>query len=115
MTGHGTLKRPGRVHVSDPGEMDVRSIRLNAGSIGCTQRTFAAAIGISVKTLRNWEQRRRRPNGPARILLARPSQLDPEITNFCRREDENASPIKGRHFEVGCSVDQGPFRIADFS
>jgi hypothetical protein len=47
--------------------------------------------------------------------LARPSQLDPEITNFCRREDENASPIKGRHFEVGCSVDQGSFRIADFS
>src|ERR1700730_18616924 len=49
------------------------------------------------------------------MLLARPSQLDPEITNFCRREDENASPIKGRHFEVGCSVDQGSFRIADFS
>jgi hypothetical protein len=26
MTGHGTLKRPGHVHVSDPGDLDVRSI-----------------------------------------------------------------------------------------
>jgi hypothetical protein len=37
------LKRPGLVRVFDPGEMDVRFIRLNAGSIGCTQRNFAAA------------------------------------------------------------------------
>jgi len=27
--------------------------------------------------------------------LARPSQLDPEITNFCPLEGENASRIKG--------------------
>ena len=32
--------------------------------------TLLPPIGVSVKTLRNWEQRRRRPNGPARILLA---------------------------------------------
>jgi putative transcriptional regulator len=70
MTEERKLKRPGCVHVSDPGDMDARWIRLNAGSIGCTQRTFATAIGVSVKTLRNWEQRRRRPNGPARVLLA---------------------------------------------
>ena len=44
-------------------------LRMKA-SIGCTQKNFAAAIGVSVKTLRNWEQRRRRPNGPAHILLA---------------------------------------------
>jgi putative transcriptional regulator len=63
------LKRPGLVRVSDPGDMDVRWIRLNAGSIGCTQGNFADAIGVSVKTVRNWEQLRRRPNGPARILF----------------------------------------------
>jgi len=28
-------------------------------------------------------------------FLARPSQLDPEITNFCPLEGENASRIKG--------------------
>jgi putative transcriptional regulator len=64
------LKRPGLVHVPIPEDIDVRSVRLNAGSIGATQRNFADAIGVPVKTLRNWEQRRRRPTGPSRILLA---------------------------------------------
>ncbi len=34
-----------------------------------SQNEFAALLGISVKTLRNWEQGRRTPEGPARILL----------------------------------------------
>jgi putative transcriptional regulator len=34
-----------------------------------TQEQFAAAMGISVHTLRNWEQDRRRPEGPAVALL----------------------------------------------
>lgn len=34
-----------------------------------SQRKFAALLGISVDTLQNWEQRRRRPEGPARVLL----------------------------------------------
>ncbi len=34
-----------------------------------SQNEFAALLGISVKTLRNWEQGRRSPEGPARILL----------------------------------------------
>lgn len=34
-----------------------------------TQEQFAAAMGISVHTLRNWEQDRRRPEGPALALL----------------------------------------------
>jgi len=34
-----------------------------------TQRAFADALGISVHTLRNWEQGRRRPEGPALALL----------------------------------------------
>jgi putative transcriptional regulator len=33
------------------------------------QDGFAALLGISVKTLRNWEQGRRMPEGPARVLL----------------------------------------------
>ena len=38
-------------------------------SVGLSQARFAAALGISVATLQNWEQRRRRPDGPARVLL----------------------------------------------
>jgi putative transcriptional regulator len=36
---------------------------------GLTQQQFADALGISVHTLRNWEQGRRSPEGPALALL----------------------------------------------
>jgi len=45
---------------------DVKRIRAN---FKLSQGEFAALIGISVATLRNWEQGRRTPEGPARILL----------------------------------------------
>ena len=37
--------------------------------VGLTQTEFARAMGISVHTLRNWEQGRRTPEGPAIALL----------------------------------------------
>lgn len=37
--------------------------------VGLTQARFAEAMGISVHTLRNWEQGRRHPEGPAIALL----------------------------------------------
>jgi len=37
--------------------------------VGLTQTQFAFAMGISVHTLRNWEQGRRHPEGPAIALL----------------------------------------------
>ena len=37
--------------------------------VGLTQAEFARAIQISVHTLRNWEQGRRKPEGPALALL----------------------------------------------
>jgi DNA-binding transcriptional regulator YiaG len=37
--------------------------------VGLTQARFAQAMGISVHTLRNWEQDRRTPEGPALALL----------------------------------------------
>ncbi len=52
--------------VSFVGEPDPRSIR---DGLGLTQEQFAAALCISVKTLRNWEQGRRQPTGPAMRLL----------------------------------------------
>jgi putative transcriptional regulator len=45
---------------------DVASLRR---FIGLTQARFASAMGISVHTLRNWEQGRRQPEGPAVALL----------------------------------------------
>jgi DNA-binding transcriptional regulator YiaG len=37
--------------------------------VGLTQADFARALGISVHTLRNWEQGRRQPDGPGLALL----------------------------------------------
>jgi putative transcriptional regulator len=37
--------------------------------VGLTQADFARAVGISIHTLRNWEQGRRQPEGPAIALL----------------------------------------------
>lgn len=45
---------------------DVRAIR---SKLGKSQSEFALMIGVSVATLQNWEQGRRRPEGPARALL----------------------------------------------
>jgi putative transcriptional regulator len=45
---------------------DIKEIR---DGFGLTQEQFAALLGISVSTLRNWEQGRRVPEGPARVLL----------------------------------------------
>ncbi|MGD2046787.1 MAG: helix-turn-helix domain-containing protein [Gemmatimonadota bacterium] len=36
---------------------------------GLSQTKFAALLGISVRTLQNWEQGRRHPQGPAKVLL----------------------------------------------
>ncbi|MET4364301.1 DNA-binding transcriptional regulator YiaG [Bradyrhizobium sp. LB8.2] len=51
-----------------PQMFNVQAIRASSG-IGQTQQTFADAIGVPVKTLRNWEQGRRKPTGPALVLL----------------------------------------------
>ena len=37
--------------------------------VGLTQSEFARALEISIHTLRNWEQGRRKPEGPAVALL----------------------------------------------
>ena len=39
------------------------------GRTGLTQAVFAARIGVPVETVRNWEQGKRSPRGPARALL----------------------------------------------
>ncbi len=60
-------KQPSRVFHVDPVEMpDVAALRAR---YNLSQEKFAALLGISVHTLRNWEQGKRMPEGPARILL----------------------------------------------
>jgi len=64
----GRIKRgemvPSRRFEFEPA--DIRGIR---AKLGLSQSEFALLIGVSVATLRNWEQGRRHPEGPARALL----------------------------------------------
>ena len=55
---------PSRSFVVEPN--DVKGIR---EVYSLSQSQFASLLGISVKTLQNWEQGRRMPDGPARVLL----------------------------------------------
>lgn len=57
-------KEPARTFIVDV--PDVKKIR---SSYQLSQTEFATLMGISVKTLRNWEQGRRVPEGAARVLL----------------------------------------------
>jgi len=57
-------RKPSRMFQVD--EPDVRAVRRG---YRLSQAKFAALMGISAGTLRNWEQGRRKPEGSARILL----------------------------------------------
>ena len=57
-------RRASGVTTFDP--TDVQAVRV---TLGASQAEFALMIGVSVATLRNWEQGRRTPDGPALALL----------------------------------------------
>ncbi len=59
------IDRDNEAAMADMGKY-IRAVR---SRIGMTQREFSERIGISVDTLRNWEQGRRHPTGTARALL----------------------------------------------
>ncbi|MDX4025991.1 NadS family protein [Aliarcobacter skirrowii] len=57
-------KEPSRkFFIEEPNPKDIRA------KLSLTQEKFAALMNISVHTLRNWEQGRRHPEGPVRVLL----------------------------------------------
>ena len=58
------LLKPSRTREFRPA--DVKAVR---AKLGTSQSEFALMIGVSVATLRNWEQGRRTPDGPALALL----------------------------------------------
>ena len=55
------------VSVERASVVDVRSVRRK---LGLSQTQFAARFGFTPATVKNWEQGRTQPDGPARILLA---------------------------------------------
>jgi putative transcriptional regulator len=58
------VRKPSRTYViEDPNPKAIRE------RLGLSQSRFASIIGVSVRTLQNWEQGRREPEGPAKALL----------------------------------------------
>ncbi len=58
---------PVRITTVPVPEVDVRQVRRR---LKLSQTQFAARFGFAPASVRNWEQGRTRPHGPARILLA---------------------------------------------
>lgn len=56
-----------KVHQVEVQTVDVAAIRARTG---LSQGAFARSIGVAKGTLLNWEHGRRRPTGPAQVLLA---------------------------------------------
>jgi putative transcriptional regulator len=67
----GKKKASRRFEIPDP---EVKTIR---DRLGVSQDTFAIILGVSKRTVENWEQGRRHPTGAARSLL-RIVEADPE-------------------------------------
>jgi DNA-binding transcriptional regulator YiaG len=59
-------------------EWDKRQATEVRNSLGLSQNAFARLLGVSVDTLQNWEQGRRKPAGAARVLLRIASKY-PEV------------------------------------
>jgi putative transcriptional regulator len=66
MRRHMAGKRVRGVRATRVVVADVQAIRKSAN---ISQAQFAKLIGVNLRTLQNWEQRRTRPTGPALALL----------------------------------------------
>ena len=75
------------VDVPDRIDVIVKGLR---SKLGMSQGSFAARFGISPATLRNWEQGRRSPEGPARVLLTIIDR-EPEAVRRALRGEEAGS------------------------
>ncbi len=65
LEGVRAIKR-GEGQKREMSEPDIKAVRDKSG---LSQSAFAALLGVSLRTLQEWEQGRRRPTGPARSLL----------------------------------------------
>jgi putative transcriptional regulator len=66
--GDGGTAAPAAV-LDRPHESDASYARRVRAQVHLTQAEFAARIGVPIETVRNWEQGKRSPRGPARALL----------------------------------------------
>ncbi len=78
--------KPARVTTFRPA--DVKRIR---EKLSASQAEFALMIGVSVATLRNWEQGRRTPDGPALALLRVAARNPRAVAEALHRESRKGA------------------------
>ena len=91
-TGAGSTRRASR-----SSEINALTVKRLRGWTRLSQPEFARLLGVELGTLRNWEQGRREPTGPARALL-RAISNDPEnVLHALRRANvRRAPPVRRR-------------------
>jgi putative transcriptional regulator len=78
---------PASYRVHNPADIDVSKIRKR---LALSQSEFAARFGIAPGTLRDWEQKRKTPEGPARVLLMVIAQ-EPEAVERALKKQHKAA------------------------
>ena len=79
-----------------PQEINALTVKRLRSWTGLSQPEFARLLGVELGTLRNWEQGRREPTGPARALL-RAISNDPEhVLSALRRSNARRTPALRR-------------------
>lgn len=74
------VRKPSRIF--EHPEVEIAALRKR---LGTSQTEFAEMINVSVATIRNWEQGRRVPQGPAKALLSIVAALPRETHKILSR------------------------------
>jgi putative transcriptional regulator len=85
------LRKSSRTHKVTVRIPDVKNIR---EKLRVSQAEFAGMLGISVRTLQNWEQKRRVPDGPARILIELAATYPNQVRKVARKVLEQQTVAK---------------------
>jgi putative transcriptional regulator len=80
---------------------DVKNIRKK---LKASQSEFAQMLGISVRTVQNWEQKHRVPEGPARVLLEVVAAYPEQVREVSRRVAKRKITGSGKARKAGASV-----------
>ncbi|MEK7401573.1 MAG: NadS family protein [Gemmatimonadota bacterium] len=83
--------RAGRAKASRVTTFKPANVKAVRAKLGQSQGDFALMIGVSVSTLRNWEQGRRTPDGPALALLRIAAQNPRAVAEALHRPTRGAA------------------------
>jgi putative transcriptional regulator len=74
---------------------DSVSVKEIREKLNMTQEEFSKSFGVSLATIQNWEQGRRSPEGPARVLLKlimrQPNLVKEALTGFTQFREKSIS------------------------